>query len=513
MNKHLFFFTWQLRPTTNGVILDKVSELLKSKSNDISFIYCDGLLKPCITNPEGRESLCAECRFNSKISLHKFGKNIKITPLSKFLKNKSEIDNIDMSKYTYSSIEEIKKLKYKDINIGFGALSSYISLTRNLEPIFDNLFIEYFNKLLKYQICLIDVFNDIFESEDINFLHLFNGRMADIRPVFELAKVKKINQIVYELIREDNDVFYRHEFINELPLSISANNNFINSVWDNSKLDYEEKIKMGSSFFINRRRGILTRDIKIYINNQEKGILPESWNTNKKNIVIFGSSEDEYAAIGDEFEKFALFESQEKAIIEILTNHTDTNTQFYLRIHPNLNNIDYGYHKRLYSISEQFKNIEIISPKSKISTYDLAEKADLVIVFGSSVGVESCFWGKPVINLAGSFYYFLNVSHIPKTKEELYQLLKSNKLEVKPKINAIKFGYYLMNIEDYTDKCNYSPIHLKIFGKYFGSGFEFLKIGNSMILYKIVLTILRKFDFFSFLHSKDKVLTIPIKGE
>jgi hypothetical protein len=513
MYNTLFYFTWQLRPTANGVFIDALENAIKNKENKILYIYCDGQVKPCITNPSGDKGLCSECVFNSKISLGKYRDRIDIKPLSNFLKYPTEIDDIDLSNYCYNSISDIKQLEYLNINIGLGALSTYFSITRNLDPILDEEFRDYFNHFLKYEIWLINIFEEIVNIHSINNINIFNGRMADIRPVFELAQKKKINTIVFELIRESNDVFYKQEFLNALPHSISENTKIINQIWENNTVTIEDKIKIGSSFFERRRKGILTRDLKVFIKNQQKGLLPDSWNKFKKNIVIFNSSEDEFAAIGDEFDKYSLFKTQEEAIIEILTQcDDDINFQFYLRIHPNLKNINYGYHMRLYELPKLFKNIEIIEPLSAVSTYDIADEADINIVFGSSVGVEACFWGSPVINLAGTYYYNLNVAYTPKNKVELFDLINTNELQPKPKINAIKYGYFLMKIEQYTKVSKYSPVHLKLFGKYIGSGFEFLKIINSMYLFKLFIVIARKFKWFSFIKSNKKAMIIPIKG-
>lgn len=87
-----------------------------------------------------------------------------------------------------------------------------------------------------------------------------------------------------------------------------------------------------------------------------------------------------------------------------------------MRVHPNLKNVHYQYHLLLYDLSLKYPNITVIGADSDISTYDIMDNAEKVIVFGSTMGLESSYWGKPVILLSGSFYYYMNVCYIPKSK-------------------------------------------------------------------------------------------------
>ncbi|MCS2656231.1 hypothetical protein NXV26_10165 [Bacteroides fragilis] len=152
-----------------------------------------------------------------------------------------------------------------------------------------------------------------------------------------------------------------------------------------------------------RRNGIIAGD-KVYIENQIKGKLPIDWDDTKRNIAIFNSSEDEFIAVDRDFDNLSLYKSQIDGIRGILEHYKENQTvHFYLRVHPNLKNVHYQYHLLLYDLSLKYPNITVIGADSDISTYDIMDNAEKVIVFGSTMGLESSYWGKPVILLSGQF--------------------------------------------------------------------------------------------------------------
>lgn len=57
------------------------------------------------------------------------------------------------------------------------------------------------------------------------------------------------------------------------------------------------------------------------------------------------------------------------------------------------------------------------------------------------MGVEATFWGKPSILAGRSFYEDMDASYQVGSHEELMNLIGSD-IEPKPKIHAIRYGYY-----------------------------------------------------------------------
>jgi hypothetical protein len=116
-----------------------------------------------------------------------------------------------------------------------------------------------------------------------------------------------------------------------------------------------------------------------------------------------------------------------------------------LRIHPNLGKKENLQVNWIYVNLLKFSNLTIIAADSEISTYKLMFNCDKVLTFGSSTGIEATYWGKPAIQSGMSLWYYLDAVYTPSNHQELINQLLQKDLIPKPKINALKFGYYVGN--------------------------------------------------------------------
>ena len=235
-------------------------------------------------------------------------------------------------------------------------------------------------------------------------------------------------------------------FSNTTPHNITNITQNIQQYWDSEKATLQEKMQIAEKFYHDRRNAIQAGD-KVYTKEQQKDLLPDNWNAQKHNIVLLNSSEDEYASLGEEFEN-NLFSSQYRALQYIFEKYKEQNDyHFYLRVHPNLKDISYSYHQKLYDFNELSPNITIIHANSPVSTYAMIDHADKVIVFGSTTGIEAAYWGKPVILLALCDYSFFDICYIPQNLEEMNEMILNKTLPVKDKLGALKVAYSRMNHE------------------------------------------------------------------
>ena len=79
----------------------------------------------------------------------------------------------------------------------------------------------------------------------------------------------------------------------------------------------KKKLKLGAHFYEWKKGGDCVID-KSYVKKQQIGLLPQKWDSQKRNIVIFNSSDDELAAIGADYDSYSLFKSQYVGICSIL---------------------------------------------------------------------------------------------------------------------------------------------------------------------------------------------------
>jgi hypothetical protein len=211
----------------------------------------------------------------------------------------------------------------------------------------------------------------------------------------------------------------------------------IRRAWEDAAID--QRIVTAERFYHERAAG-KQQSWRSFVTGQEKGLLPKSWDFRKRNIVIFNSSEDEFSSIGDEW-KNPLYTTQVKAvraIVDDLSAHDGLHV--YLRMHPNLAGVDNDSVQDLFAIRAD--NFTVIPPDSRVSSYELLKACNTVISFGSTVGIEAAFWGKPSILAGKCFYRDLGSVYLPETHEELVRMALSD-LPPKDRGGALMYGYYM----------------------------------------------------------------------
>ena len=79
------------------------------------------------------------------------------------------------------------------------------------------------------------------------------------------------------------------------------------------------------------------------------------------------------------------------------------------------------YHTDLLKLGEKYPNMTVIPGGSSLSTYALIDRADVVVVWGSTTGAEAVYHGKPVILLGGAVYRELGITYYPENEDEPMQ--------------------------------------------------------------------------------------------
>ena len=133
----------------------------------------------------------------------------------------------------------------------------------------------------------------------------------------------------------------------------------------------------------------------------------------------------------------------------------------------------------------------MIPAAAPCSTYDLLDAAEKVIVFGSTMGAESVYWGKATILLAGAFYYKLDICYIPKNVDELFSFI-TKKLEPKNPYGAIQYGYYLLNrhlLSTPPQYVDFTVRDVKI-GPYTVFVCDYARFFNSLSIIKVLRTVI-----------------------
>ncbi len=231
-------------------------------------------------------------------------------------------------------------------------------------------------------------------------------------------------------------------FKNHLPHDLDAVDSEIRRCWHQAESrsnSCPSREIIGAQWFLDRVNRVETC-WHSFTKNQQTGLLPAGWDSQRKNVAIFCSSDDEFVAIGDAWQH-SLYPNQVEAIGQIAASMlaVDPACQLYLRVHPNLTHVQNERKRQLMSLS--FANLTVIEPDASVDTYQLLRESDLVVSFGSSVGIEAVFWDRPSVLLGPCFYQNLGGVYRPGTHEDAIDLLTSD-LEPGNKTGALMYGHW-----------------------------------------------------------------------
>jgi len=401
------------------------------QGDQLILLRCNAELLTCSVNRGHDIATCLTCLAKRSAGMKLLSGRIIEKPM--YFLRKENREEIARVKKDFSSLEDLKYFKIENYDIGSEILSSLISCTRNPEPDLG----KYKDEIARNLLSCLAVYRSI--QNYLNYynpdkVYVFNGRFAPLRAALRACQNQGIEILVHE--RGNNLNFYSL-YKNTTPHDISYINKEIEKAWESNR-DHSDRNKIASDFFIDKRKGI-EKSWFSFTREQIKDLLPPNLDGNKINIMIYNSSEDEFAAIGDEW-KNPIFVDQHDEIANIVHFMMgNKNVHVYLRIHPNLKNVRYKQLDKIYSLHAP--NFTIIPPESPISSYALLEKASKVVTFGSTVGVEAAYWGIPSILAGQSYYRNLGCTYNPNSHEELIEMLLTD-LPPKDKEGALKYGYF-----------------------------------------------------------------------
>lgn len=458
-----------------------------AKGHEVFLLGCSKSIGICKCNYGASAWICRFCMHltKSKFSDFKIEENCHCQFVDDIM-SLEMVTKAEKMEFSYHDVKELKALKYKGMNIGYAAFSTFVSITRNVSPTFNTFLKYYLDDLLRSEVRLIEVELQYMESIHPDLVVFMCGRHSNQKPLYQIADQKGINYIVTERkwTKDGEDTY--DNYVNASPHSPKAIYNKMNECWDNGG---EDKRNIAESFFYNRRHGKYAGDT-IYTTKQIAGQLPDGFDDSKMNISIFNSSEDEYYSLSKEFDESGVWPNQLMALKSIFEHYKDRDDiRFYLRIHPNLGKVAYKSHTELYSL--HFDNVIVLPPESSVCSYTLMDHSSKVIVFNSTMGLESSYWGKPVICLNMSDYSNLNIAYQPKSEKEVFDLIDNPILPSLKSEACLIAAYYLMGGKQ--EKLRYYPVkrHYYHIGPLMIETYSQFKLFHSEFLLALLLKILR----------------------
>jgi hypothetical protein len=261
----------------------------------------------------------------------------------------------------------------------------------------------------------------------------FNGRFATSKPIVVAAERCGIPVLRHER----GSTFQRYELFTDALHNYAYIRRRIQECWDRTPAD--ERERNGHDFFRRRREG---DGIYWYsfTAGQERGRIPER-KPDRRRIVYFSSSDDEYAAVTDVFEP-GQWPDQLAAVRDLIAVcESRSDVELVLRIHPHL--VAKSARERARWSGLGGRNIHIIAPEDRVDSYALLDSADVVVSYGSTIGMEAAYWGRPSI-LVGPCSYAGSPAVIePVGCHELALMLSpSEKLHPPARELCLPYGNY-----------------------------------------------------------------------
>lgn len=374
-----------------------------------------------------------------------FSKKNKVKRLHKILREKNiEVDYIslrgktgsgDIKKFSstkVSSVEELRKLKYKGANLGIGVASSLISKMKDSEPDVTGESRMLIETYLRSSAAVYEQSRKLIKKMKPKKVMVFNGRVACVKAISEAAKTMGVPVVFHEKA-PSSDAYV----VVDIPVhNFKGRRDRRDKAW---KAGSNGKEDLGAQFFERRRKG--ETNGPNFTENQVENRFPSR--KGGARFVYFSSSDDEFAAVEDAIEHRA-FDSQRHAVKWLIGwVGEQENTELIIRVHPHL--AIKSEKERNWWTSLNGKNVTLITPEDETDSYALAESSDVVLAYNSTIGVEASYWGVPSISLGDTFYRGLDCVYEPDNVEELEALLENDCLVSKPSVNCLPYGYYAMS--------------------------------------------------------------------
>ena len=381
-----------------------------------------GGLIACPENPKHHKLKCLSCTSRLKAGHRWLGKKrVKLKRMYNLSDKQRKIIET-MLLQPISCWDDLKSIKIDGDDIGDASFSELAGNLRETKPDFKKN-INYAIKLLENALIVhFSILNCLKKERPDKFI-LFNGRISSYRPALRVSVSLGINTYVLEthFTNYDRYILTNNSYSHD-PSIITKE---IFTAYNHSKHTENKKHEIAFNWYNDREHGNKDKQV-VFTGKKIKGTIPNDLitelNDSRLKIGMFITSEFELV---DE-SKNPFYETQNAGIAQITEDLNNEKILFIVRAHPNLKKLNNSQIKELQDLGSTKKNIIYISPESKTNTYELIDCCDIVLTFGSTVGIEAVHKGKPTILMGKAIYQGFGGTIEPKSHKELVKILKES---------------------------------------------------------------------------------------
>jgi hypothetical protein len=421
--KKILFNSLDARHMTHTYLESSIAKSLQLRGNNVKMLICGKTLSMCTTfhrlDHPPNEWSCNNCLKFSRQVYEIIGLNY--STYNEYIKN-DEIEEIK-KRVNNISFDECKKLIYKDVKVGFHALTSAeryykggIPRKEDLERIVR---LELINAIIS-----TDVAEKVLEIEKPDILVTSHGIYSSWGSFSEYLMKKGIRTCIWSMGEGATVTFDRHK-------SEDYFKSYVNKIRNNKPLNEEEEKEL-DNFFDKRISGKEGQVAFYEFSDTTKETLEKEFRFSKydNTYVIFPNVPWD----ADLSTANTVFEGVHDWIISTIDFFKKKpNLQLIVKIHPSELKVMESESTVLDYINSKYssipENIKIIPPNTTISPYSLFPFIDVGIVYIGTIGLEMAANNIPVIVAGDAHYSNKGFTYDISTKEDYFKALLN---EVKP---------------------------------------------------------------------------------
>lgn len=327
-----------------------------------------------------------------------------------------------------STADELRTFRFDGASIGLGALSSLIFHCKSIEPDLTT-HGPLVDALLTAAHRSYTLTNRLIDQFDPATVLVFNGRFACAKGIVEAARLRQ-RRVLFHEVGATKERYYLSD------RSVHSASNARKTLQDDWHRAGADRESVAAAYFAPRRSGLTLLEARHDVGQKRDLPVPT---TGRRRLVYFASSVDEYAAVEDAFDTF-LFATQRGAVEWLAAwVRTRPDTELVIRLHPRMRHL--SAKERAWWMSFSSGNVLTIPGEHDCDSYALANSADRVLTFHSSMGPEATYLGKVSVLLGDAKYRGLDCVYEPATTAELERIIDDPSLPPKPARHCLPFGY------------------------------------------------------------------------
>lgn len=403
--------------------------------DNVELVLCDAELSSCQLNPNGELRRCVQCVSRNLQGTAQLSVKVPVLGLTASLTPEDHARLTGLPR-EFPSQQALRKFCFDGFDAGMATLSSIIDFTRAL-TVDTKLLAPSIHRTLHAAVATFLGFKRILATSHYDRVYIYNGRWSMMRSAVRACEQLGVPYYTHE---RGSDFQKFAVYRDTLPHQKDNFRQRTKAAWENA-VGHPQTTTLAEVFFHGRRQRVEKAWFS-HVKLQETGRLPLGWECDGRRIVFFTSSEFEFAAIGGDATG-KIYPTQVDGLRRLagLLAEQSPETRLWVRVHPNDKNP--AAIKRWTEAAASLRNVTLIAPDETIDSYSLLEGADRVLTFGSTIGIEATYWGRPSICADFSFFDGLDAHYEPATEGELIDLLVRRDLAPKPQENALRYGYYL----------------------------------------------------------------------